>query len=188
MKRNVSPVFYSREQTEMLRSDVRQPAPHCVRRRMRTLYSVRLFCRAQTGRPLRVASALEEIGVNYKPVALSADECRDVTHRERHPLGRVPVLELDDGQVLFDSTEIVLALADLYPDTGLTGPVGSPLRAQVYEWSILAMTARFAGARRGAGARRTSTVYMRGPRTPALWRAPKRCSPRSTPSSLAPRG
>ncbi len=102
--------------------------------------SVRLFYRAQTGRPLRVAWALEEIGVDYEPVALSADECRDDAYRQRHPLGRVPALELDDGQVLFESTAIVLVIADLYPDSGLTGPLGSALRAQVDEWSIMAMT------------------------------------------------
>jgi glutathione S-transferase len=101
---------------------------------------VRLYYRAGTGRPLRVAWALEEIGVDYEPVALSADECRAGAHRQRHPLGRVPALELDDGQVLFESTAIVLALADLYPDAGLTGPLGSALRSQVYWWSIMAMT------------------------------------------------
>jgi glutathione S-transferase len=101
---------------------------------------VRLFYRAQTGRPLRVAWALEEIGVDYDPVALSAEECRDEPYRQRHPLGRVPALELDDGQVLFESTAIVLAIADLYPVTGLTGPLGSALRTQVYAWSIMAMT------------------------------------------------
>jgi glutathione S-transferase len=101
---------------------------------------VRLFYRAQTGRPLRVAWALEEIGVDYEPVALSAEACRDGAYRRRHPLGRVPALELDDRQVLFESTAIVVAIADLYPDAGLTGPLGSPLRTQVYAWSIMAMT------------------------------------------------
>jgi glutathione S-transferase len=205
---------------------------------------VRLFYRAQTGRPLRVAWALEEIGVDYDPVALSAEECRDEPYRQRHPLGRVPALELDDGQVLFESTAIVLAIADLYPVTGLTGPLGSALRTQVYAWSIMAMTelerttlgawsltehvedeyrrrqlrafARACGAvgdqltdRRSSSARgspqrtscsaasspcpgspacstrrrptslATSTVCKRDPHTPALWRAPNRCSPPS---------
>ncbi len=61
-------------------------------------------------------------------------------HLQRHPLGRVPALELDNGQVLFESTAIVLAIADLYPEAGLSGPLGSVLRGQVYEWSIMAMT------------------------------------------------
>ncbi len=101
---------------------------------------VRLYYRPRTGRPLRVAWALEEIGVDYQSVALSAEQCRDDSHRRRHPLGRVPVLELDSGEVLFESTAIVLAIADRYPEAGLIGPVGSALRNQVYTWSIMAMT------------------------------------------------
>jgi glutathione S-transferase len=119
----------------------RRPIALCVSTGEPVLFcSVRLFYRAQTGRPLRVAWALEEIGVDYEPVALSADECRDEAYRQRHPLGRVPALELDDGQILFESAAIVLAIADLYPESGLTGPLGSPLRTQVYAWSIMAMT------------------------------------------------
>jgi glutathione S-transferase len=34
----------------------------------------------------------------------------------------------------------VLTVADLHPEAGLIGPLGSPLRAQVYGWSIMAMT------------------------------------------------
>ena len=101
---------------------------------------MRLYYRAQTGRPLRVAWTLEEIGVAYEPVALSADECRADAHLQRHPLGRVPALELDGGRVLFESTAIVLAIADLYPEAGLTGPLASALRDQFYAWSIMAMT------------------------------------------------
>jgi glutathione S-transferase len=101
---------------------------------------MRLYYRAGTGRPIRVAWELEELGVAYEPVALSGEECAGAEHRERHPLGRVPALSLDDGATLFESTAIVLAVADLYPDAGLIGPLGSPLRAEVYAWSIMAMT------------------------------------------------
>jgi glutathione S-transferase len=101
---------------------------------------MRLYYRAGTGRPIRVAWELEELGVAYEPVALSGEECAGAEHRERHPLGRVPALSLDDGGTLFESTAIVLAVADLFPDAGLIGPLGSPLRAEVYAWSIMAMT------------------------------------------------
>lgn len=89
---------------------------------------------------MRAAWALHELGLDYEAVPLSSDECAGAEHLQRHPLGRVPALELDDGQVLFESTAIVLALADLYPDAGLIGPLGSRLRGEVYEWSIFAMT------------------------------------------------
>ena len=101
---------------------------------------MRLYYRAGTGRPLRVAWALEELGVEYEPVALSGEECTGAEHLQRHPLGRVPALVFDDDATLFESTAIVLAVADRYPDAGLIGPLGSPLRAQVYAWSIMAMT------------------------------------------------
>jgi glutathione S-transferase len=134
---------------------------------------MRLYYRAGTGRPLRVAWELEELGVAYEPTPLSGDECAGVEHLERHPLGRVPVLTLDDGATLFESTAIVLSVADMSPEAGLIGPLGSPLREQVYAWSIMAMTemepaavnARFvsdvsddyrAGQRRRFGAAATS--------------------------------
>jgi glutathione S-transferase len=101
---------------------------------------MRLYYRVGTGRPLRVAWELEELGVEYEPVALSGEECAGTEHLERHPLGRVPALALDDGATLFESTAIVLAVADLHPEAGLIGPLGSSLRTQVYGWSIMAMT------------------------------------------------
>jgi glutathione S-transferase len=101
---------------------------------------MRLYYRPRAGRPMRAAWALEELGVPYESVGVSAEECQSAEHLARHPLGRVPALELDDGQVVFESTAIVLTLADLFPDGGLTGPVGSALRNEVYEWSIFAMT------------------------------------------------
>jgi glutathione S-transferase len=101
---------------------------------------MRLYYRAGTGRPIRVAWELEELAVGYQPIALSSDECTGAEHLERHPLGRVPALALDDGSTLFESTAIVLAVADLFPDAGLIGPLGSCLRTQVYAWSIMAMT------------------------------------------------
>jgi glutathione S-transferase len=101
---------------------------------------MRLYYRPRSGRPFRVAWALEELGVEYETVSLSSEECRGPEHLARHPIGRVPVLELDDGTTLFESTAIVLDVADRHPRGGLIGPLGSLLRAEVYEWSIFAMT------------------------------------------------
>src|SRR5438105_14430243 len=58
-------------------------------------------------------------------------------HRARHPLGRVPVLELDDGFV-FESAAVCLHLADLHPEAGLIGPLGSHARGLAYQWSVFA--------------------------------------------------
>jgi glutathione S-transferase len=99
-----------------------------------------LYYRPGTGRPMRVAWTLGELGLDYEAVAVSREQCTAGEHLARHPLGRVPALELADGRVLFESTAIVLAVADMHPEAGLTGPPGSALRGQVYEWSIFAMT------------------------------------------------
>jgi glutathione S-transferase len=100
---------------------------------------VKLFYTTRRGRPFRVAWLLEEAGVQYDAVAVDGEARDGAEHRARSPLGRVPAVELDDGTTLFDSTAIVLQLADLYPDAGLVGPVGSQSRADAYAWALTAM-------------------------------------------------
>jgi glutathione S-transferase len=71
---------------------------------------------------------------------LAPEERLSPAHRARHPLGRVPALELDDGTVMFESAAICLQLGDLYPDSGLLPPPGSSARALVYQWVVFGMT------------------------------------------------
>lgn len=101
---------------------------------------MRLFYTPGTGRPFRVAWLLAEAGVSFDAVEVGWDARDGTEHRARSPLGRVPALELDDGTVLFDSTAIVLQLADLYPEAGFVGPLGSQERADAYAWALTAMT------------------------------------------------
>ena len=77
-------------------------------------------------------------GLRHGEVGWDARDAAE--HRARSPLGRVPALELDDGTVLFDSTAIVLQLADLYPEAGLVGRLGSQERGDAYAWALTAMT------------------------------------------------
>ena len=60
---------------------------------------IRLYHRPKAGRPVRAAWILEEAGTSFEIVRLSMDETRAAEHLERHPLGRVPVLEDDDRAV-----------------------------------------------------------------------------------------
>jgi glutathione S-transferase len=99
---------------------------------------MRLF-HAPGSRATRVLWALEEIGAPYELTVLGADR-RGEEHRERHPLGRVPVLELDDGTYVFESAAILLQLADMYPDSGLLPAAGTTERALAYQWTMFAMT------------------------------------------------
>lgn len=101
---------------------------------------MRLFYTPGTGRPFRVAWLLAEADVPFETVAVSWDARDAPEHRARSPLGRVPALELDDGTILFDSTAILLQLADMYPEAGLVGPLGSQERADAYAWTMTAMT------------------------------------------------
>lgn len=98
---------------------------------------MRLYHREHAGRPIRVAWMLEELGEPYEITMMTREEGKGEEHRTRHPLGRVPVLEDEDGFV-FESAAICLHLADLYPDTDLAPTPGTHERALLYQWTIFA--------------------------------------------------
>ena len=98
---------------------------------------MRLFHREHAGRPLRVAWTLEELGEPYEIVMITREEGEGEEYRARHPLGRVPVLEDEDG-FIFESAAICLHLADLHPNAGLAPPPGTHERALLYQWTIFA--------------------------------------------------
>jgi glutathione S-transferase len=100
---------------------------------------VRLYYMPRT-RSSRVLWMLEEIGAPYELTELAGADRRSAKHLGRHPLGRVPALELEDGTVMFESAAICLQLADLHPDAELAGAPGSAERALVYQWVLFAMT------------------------------------------------
>jgi glutathione S-transferase len=101
------------------------------------LLTVRVFHRDRAGRPLRVIWTLEEIGAPYELTVMTHEEGRGEEHRRRHPLGRVPVLEDNEG-FLFESAAMCLHLGDLHPEAGLVPPVGTHDRALVYQWACFA--------------------------------------------------
>jgi glutathione S-transferase len=96
-----------------------------------------VYHREYAGRPIRALWTLEEIGAPYELTLMGWEEGSGEQHLARHPLGRVPVLEDDEGFV-FESTAICLHLADLYPQAGLLPPLGTHERALVYQWSCFA--------------------------------------------------
>jgi glutathione S-transferase len=98
---------------------------------------MRLFHREHAGRPIRVAWTLEELGEPYEITKMTREEAAGDQHRVRHPLGRVPVLEDEEGFV-FESAAICLHLADLHPEASLSPPPGTHERALVYQWAIFA--------------------------------------------------
>src|SRR6202171_3361874 len=98
---------------------------------------MRLYHREHAGRPIRVGGMREELGERYEITMMTREESKGDQHHARHPLGRVPVLEDDDGFV-FESAAICLHLADLHPDAGLAPAPGTPHRALLYQWTISA--------------------------------------------------
>ena len=99
----------------------------------------RLYYMPRT-RSSRALWLLEEIGAPYELTEIKGSERRSEEHLQRHPLGRVPALELDDGTTMFESAAICLELADLNPDAGLIGTVGSSARGLVYQWVVFAVS------------------------------------------------
>jgi glutathione S-transferase len=100
---------------------------------------LRLYYMPRT-RSSRVLWLLEEIGAPYDLTEIKGAERRSEEHLLRHPLGRVPALELGDGATMFESAAICLQLADLNPAAGLIAPVGSTERGLVYQWVVFAVS------------------------------------------------
>lgn len=98
---------------------------------------MRVFHRESAGRPLRILWMLEEVGEPYELTVMTREEGRGEEHRARHPLGRVPVLEDEDG-FLFESAALCLHIGDRHPQAGLVPPLGTHDRALVYQWACFA--------------------------------------------------
>lgn len=101
---------------------------------------MRVYHRPGAGRPVRALWALEEAGIPYELEIVSKEGESGERHRARHPLGRVPVLEADDGRTFFESSAICLHAAELAPDAELIAADGSFERALAYQWIFFAMT------------------------------------------------
>ena len=98
----------------------------------------RLYYMPRT-RSSRVLWLLEEIGERYELTEIAGNQRRSAEHLRRHPLGRVPALELGDGTTVFESAAICLQIADLNPAAKLIPPLGSSERALVYQWVVFAV-------------------------------------------------
>ena len=67
------------------------------------------------------AAAGTKIPIEQIAVNLPQGEQRSPEHRARHPLGKLPVLELDDGRFFTESLAIIEYLEELHPDPPLIG-------------------------------------------------------------------
>ncbi len=82
--------------------------------------------------------ALLEARADFELVKLNLHTSRmlpDGRHfNDINPKGYVPVLELDDGQLLTENIAILQYIADQYPESGLAPPNGTIKRTRLQEW------------------------------------------------------
>ncbi|HVK71971.1 MAG TPA: glutathione S-transferase family protein [Kofleriaceae bacterium] len=99
---------------------------------------MRLYHDSRAPNPRRVRMFLAEKGltsaVELVEVSINARAHQTPEHLARHPLGLVPVLELDDGRHLTESVAICRYIDELHPEPQLFG-TDAWSRAKVEEWN-----------------------------------------------------
>jgi glutathione S-transferase len=83
-----------------------------------------------------VELALAEIGAAYEwvNVSLRGEEQRAATYASLNPQRKLPTLITPDGEVLTESSAIVLVLDERHPEAQLFPARGTPERAQALRW------------------------------------------------------
>lgn len=73
--------------------------------------------------PTRLRIYLAEKGIELEGefVSLIEGAQKSDEHLQRHPMGKLPVLELDDGSFLTESTAIIEYLEELHPEPPMIG-------------------------------------------------------------------
>jgi glutathione S-transferase len=93
------------------------------------------FARGQV-RDLRARWALEEAGLPYKTRLLEQGDQDKAEYRALQPFGQVPIIEEDDGLVLFESGAIVLHVGER---SEALLPKEAGARARATQWLIAAL-------------------------------------------------
>ena len=84
---------------------------------------MKLYGCGNTPNPRKVKIVLAEKAIPYEMVELNLQEGEHKTHEFllKNPLGRVPVLETDDGEFISEAIAICRYLEKLYPEPNLFG-------------------------------------------------------------------
>jgi glutathione S-transferase len=88
---------------------------------------------APTPRRVRMFLAEKDIDVEYVQVDLQKGENISPEMRAKNPIGKIPILELDDGTCISESDAICLYFEELYPEKPLLGS-NALEKAQVAMW------------------------------------------------------
>ncbi|HVZ68290.1 MAG TPA: glutathione S-transferase family protein [Rhizomicrobium sp.] len=83
-----------------------------------------------------VECALAEADAAYTFVTISLDrnEQRSEEFRAINPSGKIPALKLPSGEIVTESSALLLTVADRHPDAKLLPPGASAARADAYRW------------------------------------------------------
>jgi glutathione S-transferase len=82
---------------------------------------------------LSVHIALEELGLPYEAVAVDIMRGPSPEFMKLNPMGAVPVLQLDDGQVLTEAAVVLQYVADRKPEANLAPRAGTMERYRLQE-------------------------------------------------------
>jgi len=104
-----------------------------------------LYWKQGTG-SMVVEAALRLIGVAFDEVLI--DDTAKPEFLALNPAGKVPVLALACGPVIAESAAILLALDDMFPESRLLPPHGSPEHTNAVQWLIFMATNIYPAARR----------------------------------------
>jgi glutathione S-transferase len=93
---------------------------------------VKLYDYGPSGNCYKVRLLLAQLGITYQrvPVDLKKGEARTPEFKGRFPLGRVPVVELDDGTVLAESNALLLHFGEGTPYV----PTERLARSEAFQW------------------------------------------------------
>ena len=76
---------------------------------------------APSPRRVRIFLAEKNIPIEYVQVDLQKGENISPQMRAKNPVGKIPILELDDGTCISEGASICLYFEELYPDINLLG-------------------------------------------------------------------
>ena len=76
---------------------------------------------APSPRRVRIFLAEKNIPMEYVQVDLQKGENISAAMRSKNPMGKIPVLELDDGTCISEGAAICLYFEELYPEVNLLG-------------------------------------------------------------------
>lgn len=83
-----------------------------------------------------VEASLAEAGApfEFRPISLEKDEQRTAEFRVLNPSGKIPALQLPDGEIVTETAALLILIAERHPEAKLLPPPGAPERGKALRW------------------------------------------------------